>query len=403
VTHERFQLTGRLVDADGITADACIVVMAGQVAYVGPRADLPERLRDAPLPLGWVPGRTLLPGLVDGHCHGGGGGDFGADAAAALRALAHHRAHGTTTTVASVVSSLPDPTRDAVRQLASLVAAGEIAGIHLEGPFLSLARCGAQNPAALRDPDVALLDEWVAASAAAGAPTAIRHMTWAPERRGGSTYAHVMAARHVLPALGHTDATAEQADAALRGALAASGRPPLVTHVFNGMAPMHHRKPGPVAAALAAAGRGEAVLEVIGDGTHLAPMTVRMLFDLVGPDRLVLVTDAMAASGLPDGDFELGGLRVRVVGGQARLADSGSLAGGTATLLDVVRWTTRVAGVPLVDAVRAATRTPARTLALDGAGELVSGGMADVVVVDDELNLVASMRHGRWLSDLTRG
>jgi N-acetylglucosamine-6-phosphate deacetylase len=285
-----------------------------------------------------------------------------------------------------------------VGNLAALVAAGELAGIHLEGPFLSLARCGAQNPAALRDPDVTLLDAWVAATAAAGAPTAIRQMTWAPERLGGSTYAHVMAAHQVLPALGHTDATAEQADAALRGALAAHGRPPLVTHVFNGMAPMHHREPGPVAAALAAAGRGEAVLEVIGDGAHLAPMTVRMLFDLVGPDRVALVTDAMAASGLPDGDFEFGGLRVRVFDGQARLANSGALAGGTATLVDVLRWTTQVAGVSLVDAVRAATRTPARALALGNVGELVSGGPADVVVVDDELNLVGSMRRGQWLT-----
>ena len=134
-------------------------------------------------------------------------------------------------------------------------------------------------------------------------------MTFAPERRGGERLPALLGGHGILPALGHTDCDAATAWSSLRSALesAPRGGRPLVTHVFNGMPPLHHRAPGPVAACLAQAARGEAVLEVIGDGVHLAAETVRMLFDLVGPQAICLVTDAMAASGMPDGRYTLGG------------------------------------------------------------------------------------------------
>ena len=164
------------------------------------------------------------------------------------------------------------------------------------------------------------------------------------------------------------------------------------------MPPLHHRAPGPVAACLAQAGRGEAVLEVIGDGVHLAAETVRMLFDLVGPQAICLVTDAMAASGMPDGSYTLGGRDVLVADRTARLADGGSIAGGVATLLDVVRWCVAEAGIPLLDAVTAASVTPAQTLGLTGVGSLAAGQQADVVVVDDDLQLRRVLRRGSWLA-----
>ncbi len=205
----------------------------------------------------------------------------------------------------------------------------------------------------------------------------------------------------ILPALGHTDCDVDTAWSSLRSALesAPRGGRPLVTHVFNGMPPLHHRAPGPLAACLAQAARGEAVLEVIGDGVHLAAGTVRMLFDLVGPQAICLVTDAMVASGMPDGRYTLGGLDVVVADRTARLADGGSIAGGVATLLDVVRWCVAEAGVPLADAVTAASLTPAQTLGLTGVGTLAAGQQADVVVVDDDLRLRRVMRRGSWLSD----
>jgi len=163
------------------------------------------------------------------------------------------------------------------------------------------------------------------------------------------------------------------------------------------MPPMHHRSPGPVAAALGAAARGDAVLEVVGDGVHLDAETVRMLFEVVGPDSLALVTDAMAASGMPSGRYSLGGREVLVEGRIARLAAGGAIAGGVATLLEVVRWCVDEVGVPLGDAVRAASRTPAQVMGWGDRGALAVGARADVLVVDDALDPVSVMRRGSWV------
>jgi N-acetylglucosamine-6-phosphate deacetylase len=289
-----------------------------------------------------------------------------------------------------------------VATCAALVARGELAGIHLEGPFLSMERRGAQNPATLCDVDPGLIEVLAEAAAQAGAPEGIAQMTFAPERPGAEGLPAMLGSHAILPAVGHTDCDAQTAWAALRAGLDAAprGGRPLVTHVFNGMPPLHHRAPGPVSACLAAAARGEAILEVIGDGVHLAPATVRMLFDLVGAQGIALITDAMAASGMPDGTYTLGGQDVIVSGRTARLAVGSSIAGGVATMLDVVRWCVQAAGIPLLDAVTAASSTPSQTLALAGIGSLQAGHVADVVVVDDELSLHAVLRRGAWLTKL---
>ena len=394
-------LTGRLVSAAGVVDDGALVLDGDRITFAGAASEIPARWRDLPA-YDVGPGRvTLLPGLVDVHCHGGAGGEFGADADSAATAVRYHHESGTTTLLGSLVSASRDQLVSGVRTCAALVAAGELAGIHLEGPFLSHERRGAQNPAALTDVDPGLVEAVLAAAASAGAPTAVAQMTYAPERQGGAALPALLGSHGILPALGHTDCDADTAWASLRSALetAPRGGRPLVTHVFNGMPPLHHRAPGPLAACLAQAARGEAVLEVIGDGVHLAAGTVRMLFDLVGPTAICLVTDAMIASGMPDGRYTLGGLDVLVADRTARLADEGSIAGGVATLLDVVRWCVTEAGVPLPDAVTAASLTPAQTLGLSGVGTLAAGQQADVVVVDDDLRLRRVMRRGSWLSD----
>lgn len=396
----RTALTGRVVTPEGVVADGVVVVEGDRVLWAGPAREVPADLDGGSTPEGWAPGRTLLPGLVDTHCHGGAGGEFGPDADGVRRAAAHHRRAGSTTLLASLVSAPRQVLLDGMATCAPLVAAGELAGVHLEGPFLSAARRGAQNPAALVDPDPSLVEALVAAAAEGGAPGALRQMTWAPELPGGDTLPRLLAQLGVVPALGHTDSDVDTAVAALRTAreVAPYGGRPLVTHVFNGMAPMHHRTPGPVAACLGRAAVGDAVLEVIGDGVHLAPGTVRMLFEVVGPHGLHLVTDAMAASGMPEGDYTLGGQDVVVADGTARLAGDGSIAGGVATLLDVVRFVVRQAGVPLVDAVTAASATPAASLGLEGVGRLAPGARADVLVVDDELERVGVMVGGAWVA-----
>jgi N-acetylglucosamine-6-phosphate deacetylase len=393
-------LTGRVVTASNVIDDGAVVVEGEAVRFVGRASELSPPWQDVPV-FDAGPGRqTLLPGLVDAHCHGGAGGEFGAAADSAATAVRHHHVNGTTTVLGSLVSAAAEEMVAGVRTCAALVAGGDLAGIHLEGPFLSHGRRGAQDPAALTDVDASLVEAALLAAESAGAAGAVAQMTFAPERHGADRLPALLGGHGILPALGHTDCDAETAWSSLRSGLdvAPRGGRPLVTHFFNGMPPLHHRAPGPVAACLAQAGRGEAVLEVIGDGVHLAAETVRMLFDVVGPQAICLVTDAMAASGMPDGRYALGGRDVLVADRTARLADGGSIAGGVATLLDVVRWCVAEVGIPVLDAVTAASVTPAQTLGLTGVGSLATGQRADVVVVDDDLQLRRVMRRGSWLA-----
>ena len=390
-------LTGRVVGPTAVVDDGAVVVDGDHIAWVGRRVDLegaPGEVAGAAAPEGWSAGRTLLPGLVDVHCHGGAGGEFGADPYSARTAARHHLLQGTTSLVGSLVSA-PGPTLVAgVETLAALVRDGDLAGIHLEGPFLSVARCGAQDPDALTDPDEALVEALARAADGSWA-----QMTFAPERPGADRLVARLAEHGVLASVGHTDADAATARRALGRTLAVAprGDRPLVTHVFNGMPPMHHRSPGPVAAALGAAARGDAVLEVVGDGVHLSAETVRMLFEVAGPGSLALITDAMAASGMPDGRYSLGGRDVVVDGRTARLADGGAIAGGVATLLEVVRWAVQEAGVSLVDAVHAASRTPSRVMGWADRGGLEAGARADLLVTDEALRPVMVMRGGAWV------
>ncbi|WP_336922239.1 N-acetylglucosamine-6-phosphate deacetylase [Aquipuribacter sp. SD81] len=401
-------LRGRVVLPTRVEADGVVVVDGTRIAWVGPAAAAPV---PAPAPTDDV----LLPGLVDLHCHGGGGVGFPdvTDAATAREAVAEHRRHGTTTLVASLVTAPAAVLLERVGVLAGLAAAGEVAGVHLEGPFLSAVRCGAQDPAHLLPGDPELVR--TCAEAARGH---LVTMTVAPEVPGVDGPGGVVDALvdvGAVPSFGHTDASAEQTGVALAraGARLAARRPgarPTVTHLFNGMPPMHHRSPGPVAACLAAAARGEVVVELVADGVHLDAATVRTVLDVAAPDAVALVTDAMAAAGTPDGSYVLGGRRVRVRDGVARLAGDddaddaddtddtddaadaaddappGALAGGTAHLLDVVRRVVS-SGVPLERAVRAAATTPAGVLGRHDVGALEAGRRADVVVTGPDLRV----------------
>lgn len=420
-------LRGEVVTPAELVPDGAVVLAGGRIAWVGPAAQLPGEWA-AELPQDPAPGTTLLPGLVDLHDHGGGGASF-PDATTreeALVAVHEHLRHGTTSLVASLVTAPRDVLLARAALLAGLVDSGDLVGIHAEGPFLSADRCGAQNPADMLPGDAALVADLV--DAARGH---LVTMTVAPEvpgvadghgaRDGRAAADDVLAALvrgNAVPSVGHTDASAEQVDAAVararallgggRRSAAAGGRPgggrsprPTVTHLFNGMRPLHHRDPGPVAACLAAAARGEAVVELVADGTHLADGTVRAVFDLVGPGSVALVTDAMAAAGMADGDYRLGPVAVRVGDGVARLLEddgsAGAIAGGTAHLVDVVRQVA-AAGVGLVAAVRAAATTPAEVLGRPDLGALAVGRRADVVVTDGDLVPVAVYRAGRLVT-----
>ncbi len=395
-------LRGRVVTPDEVIDDGALVLDGATIAWVGSATLVPEPWRGAlPAPTA----DTLLPGLVDVHCHGGGGASF-PDATTSEEiavAAGEHLRHGTTSLVASLVTASADVLVERAALLAEAVDAGTLVGIHAEGPFLSHERRGAQSPAHLvaGDPDLVRR----LAEAARGH---LVTMTVAPEVPGivapPDDVMAALVAAGALPSIGHTDGSAEQVEAAIARAdalLSADPHAPLsrptATHLFNGMRPLHHRDPGPIAACLAAAARGALVVELVADGTHLADATVRSVFDLLGPDAIVLVTDAMAAAGMPDGDYRLGPMSVRVAGGVARIVEADgtatAIAGGTAHLLDVVRCTVR-AGLPLVDAVRAASSTPAGVLGRGDLGALAPGRRADVVVVDADLRPMRVLRGG---------
>ena len=399
-------LRGRVVTPDHIIDDGAVVLSGAHIAWVGPAdqaaragfADAVEQAQAAP------EGGYLLPGLVDVHCHGGGGESFpnAETAEQAMVSVLEHRRFGTTSLVASCVTAAPEILRARTRVLAGLCEDGELAGIHFEGPFVSVERCGAQDPTYIIDPDADLTRELIELGGGH-----VVTMTIAPEKPGITGDDGVNAALiegGALPSFGHTDSEAAPVRAALADAAARiaerldAGKPvraprSTATHLFNGMRPMHHRTPGPVPEFLAAAQRGECVLEMIGDGVHLSPAIVLDMFETLGRDNVVLVTDAMAAAGMADGDYVLGSQPVTVAGGVARLTEGGAIAGGTAHLIDVVR-TTWQGGVDLVDAVYAASVQGAQILGDSSVGALRAGLWADVVVTDAELRPVTVLRRG---------
>lgn len=401
-----FAVRGDVVTPTALVPDGAVVVAGDRIVWVGPLQDAATAgVGDAVLAAEEpAPGTYVLPGLVDLHDHGGGGASFpdAVTSDAALTAVHEHRRHGTTTMLASLVTADRATLLARAALLADLVDDGELAGIHAEGPFLAPARRGAHDPAHLLTGDVTLVRELVEASRGH-----LRTMTVAPDVEGVAGpggVADALVRAGVVPSIGHTDATTREAEdlvaqvvAGLREAEAPYRM--TATHLFNAMRPLHHRDAGPIPACLAAARRGDLVVELVADGVHLDPALVRTVLQTVGVDQVALVTDAMAAAGMADGSYELGPMSVAVTDGVARVVDDehpegGAIAGGTSHLVDVVRATV-AAGVPLVAAVRCASWVPARVLGLGDVGGLVAGRRADLVVTDRDLAVQRVCRAGR--------
>jgi N-acetylglucosamine-6-phosphate deacetylase len=338
-------------------------------------------------------GSLVVPGFVDMHVHGGAGGAYpSGDHEEARRAQAYHLDRGTTTTVASLVTAgLADMTR-AVASLAELCEAGLLAGIHLEGPYLARSRCGAHQPELLREPDRAEL----AALLDAGRGH-VRMVTVAPELRGGARgrtsgidLVRDIVAWGAIAAIGHTEATYDEA----RAAIDAGAR--VATHLFNAMPPLGHREPGPVGAALE---DDEVIVELINDGVHVSASVARVTF-AAAAGRIALITDAMPAAGLGDGDYRLGPIEVTVTDGRATVTGGSSIAGSTIVMADALRRAVGVLGLPVEVAAVASSLTPARALGLaDEIGSLEPGKRADLVVLDEELEPEAVMQAGTWIRE----
>ena len=331
---------------------------------------------------------TVVPGFVDTHLHGGGGANFSAaDHAETATAAVFHRSFGTTTMVASLVTAGSEDLLTQVASLAEDVRSGVIDGIHLEGPWLSTLRCGAHQPALMRDPDPVEIDRVIET----GAGT-IRMVTVAPERDGALAAIRQIVDAGIVAAVGHTEATYDQTRAAIDAGASVG------THLFNAMRPINTREPGPVIALLE---DPRVTVELITDGVHVDPALYRIVCRSAGSERVSLVTDSMAAAGMSDGRYRLGPLAVDVVDGVARVADTETIAGSTATMDHQFRFALQHSGLPRDQAMLAAARqasiNPARALGF-GSAVLEAGTRADLVALDGDLAVSAVMRRGSWVA-----
>ncbi|WP_329174211.1 N-acetylglucosamine-6-phosphate deacetylase [Streptomyces decoyicus] len=376
----------RLARPSGVVERGRIAIEDGLIGDVHSRdLDLDEAAAGRTVDLS---GHLIVPGFVDMHVHGGGGGSFSsADPEECLKVAETHRRHGTTSMVASTVTGeLADLARQAA-VLAELVQQGELAGIHFEGPFISADRCGAHQPELLRDPDPADVRKLLDASHGTASM-----MTLAPELPGGMESVRLLADAGVIAAIGHTDSTYD----ATRQAIEAGAT--VATHLFNAMPALGHRAPGPVAALL----EDERIsVELINDGTHLHPAMLQLAVREAGAGRVAFITDAMGAAGMNDGMYPLGPMRVEVKDGVARISEgptAGSIAGSTLTLDRAFQRAVTVDGLTVDQAVQALSATPARLLGIDDrTGSLQTGKDADLVVLDAAYDLVGVMRRGEWL------
>ena len=301
----------------------------------------------------------LIPGFVDIHCHGGGGKYFGGLTDTEItQVIATHRAGGTVAGLASLVTEPIENLISQIKRLVPFAQRGEIAGIHLEGPYLSHARCGAHDPNLLRTPTLAEVQTLLDAGQGF-----IKMITIAPELDGALEVIEYLAKSGVIAAIGHSQSDAATAQAAIdRGAS-------VVTH-FNNAMPKVIDGPGTMSSAVISELRVS--LELILDGEHVATQIVRDVFE-AAPNRIVMVTDAMSAAGSTDGTYKIANLEVIVKDGVARLASNGSLAGSTLTMAKAFNHALNEIGVSITEAVHAASTLPALILGRSDLGEIAVG------------------------------
>ena len=321
-------------------------------------------------------GCYVIPGLIDVHTHGAMNEDASDGSPEGLVKMARYYAAGGVTSWCPTTMTLKEPvltkSMEAVRDFQRPADGAKVAGVHLEGPFLSLKKCGAQNPDNLHAPDAAMFHRLNDASG-----HRVRLVTVAPEEPGALPFIREVS-RTCTVSLGHTTADYDTAMAAYEAGASHA------THLFNAMPALNHREPGVAAAALDAG----ATVELITDGFHIHPAVVRLVHRLFG-EKLVLISDSLRCAGMPDGDYELGGLPITLTEGMARLRGSSTLAGSSIHLMDGLRRAVSF-GVPLEAAVYAATAAPAKAIRRDHEiGTLALGLAADFLVLDKDLNLKA--------------
>ncbi|PLR87885.1 N-acetylglucosamine-6-phosphate deacetylase [Bacillus sp. V33-4] len=333
-------------------------------------------------------GYTAVPGFIDVHIHGAGGADTMDATPDALTTIAATLpAEGTTSFLATTITQEKTAIKKALENAAQYSTTqnkpgkAEMLGIHLEGPFINKIRAGAQPEEYIIDPDIDLFRDWQQA-----AENQIKLVTVAPELANGLDFIHYLHETDVIASIGHSDANYEvMAKAAGAGARH-------VTHLFNGMRGLHHREPGTAGAALLL---NELKIELIADGIHVRPEMVKLVLNAKGKDGIILITDAMRAKCLKNGEYDLGGQTVKVADGKALLAD-GTLAGSILKMNNAVKNVNEFTNAPLLDVITLASANPAKQLNMfDRKGSIAPGKDADIVILDEQLRVIITLCRGQ--------
>lgn len=361
----------------------------GRVVVLGDRIEAAGTIADVRIPASAtrldLPDLILVPGFIEPHVHGAGGFDVMDGTPDSMNIISKTLArYGTTSFLPTTVSAPLDVLEAALKSLADFIhadAAGATPlGIHLEGPFLNIQKRGTHQPGNVRKPDPALLSKWIQLSGGH-----LKLLTMAPELEGAALTADRARSANVVVAMGHSDATFSESLAAVNAGTH------YAVHTFNAMRQFSHRDPGIVGTVLS---DDRIFAEVIADGVHVAPEVVRIFAKAKGATRIILATDATSATGMPDGQYALGRGKVQVQGGICRDAE-GRLAGSTLTqdraLRNLLQWT----GLRLDEALPALTANPAEALAIEGRGRIAPGAVADLTLIDKNLEVVRTYVSGK--------
>lgn len=340
-------------------------------------------------------GAYLIPGMMDIHLHGCKGYDFCDGTLEALEKIAEYQASIGVTTIAAATMTLPAEYLEQILRMGvtfrAKKAAGEyrnyadLAGINMEGPFISRLRRGAQREDAIRKPEAILFRQFQQA-----AKGLIKYMGVAPEEEGALECIREIK-DEVKVTLAHSNADYVTAKEAFEAGASH------VTHMYNGMSEYNHREPGIVGATCDCK---NVEVELICDGIHVHPAVIRATFSMLGKDRIILISDSIRATGMPSGEYELGGQQVTIKEGRAVISGTETIAGSIITLPEALRYVVQVVGIPLEDAVRCVTCNPARSLGIyKECGSVTAGKRADLVLLDKELCVSRVIKSGRILCE----
>ncbi|WP_209125568.1 N-acetylglucosamine-6-phosphate deacetylase [Alkalihalobacillus sp. BA299] len=339
---------------------------------------------------------NVIPGLIDLHIHGVKGSDTMDNTAEAIKNIAMHLPkEGTTSFLATTITQAPEQIECALTNVAQYTKSenqeglAEVLGVHLEGPFISKKRAGAQPAEYIEAPNLEQFKSWQTA-----ADGLIKVVTLAPEEENGLAFVRHLKATNVIASIGHSDATYDIIDQAIDAGVTH------VTHLFNGMRGFHHREPGVVGTALA---RDKLMVEMIVDGIHIHPEAVKAVYKGKTPEKIIIITDSMRAKQLPAGTYELGGQEVFVQEGKALLQD-GTLAGSVLKMNEAIKNMMNFTGCTLEETIKMAAENPAKQLnAFDRIGSIKKGKDADLVVLDDAQNVVMTFCKGKLAYTGERG